>query len=322
MTVLFTALGGFSLDLLLGDPAWLTPYHPVVLMGRCISKLEAWLRRRFPQTPQGERCAGFVLAFTMLSGTLVVTTALLTLFDRLWKPLGVILRLLWCWQALAIRNLRDESMGVCRALETDTLQAAQKAVGRIVGRDTEVLDRRGVTRAAVESVAESFSDGVVAPLFYMLLGGAPLALSYKAVNTMDSMVGYKNERYVNFGRAAAKLDDAANYLPSRLAALLLIAAAFLLREDGRSAYRIWRRDRRKHASPNSAQCESAMAGALGLRLAGPARYFGQWLDKPYIGDKRREADPGDIRRANRLLYGGSLLALLLLSAVRVMFLTN
>ena len=191
-------------------------------------------------------------------------------------------------------------------------------MSRIVGRDTERLDASGVARAAVETVAESFSDGVAAPLFYMLLGGAPLALCYKAINTMDSMLGYKTERYLWFGRAPARLDDAANYIPSRLAALLLIAAAGLCGQDARGAWRIWRRDRREHASPNSAQCESVMAGALGLRLAGPAYYFGQLMDKPYIGDALRPIEAEDISRANRMMVTGSALCLLLLCALRAL----
>ena len=174
-----------------------------------------------------------------------------------------------------------------------------------------------MTRAAVETVAENFSDGIAAPMLYMFLGGAPLALCYKAVNTMDSMVGYRNERYLWFGRAAAKLDDAANYLPSRLAALILIAASGLCGEDRKAAARIWKRDRRKHASPNSAQCEAVMAGALGLKLCGPASYFGKIYDKPYIGDERREAEAEDIRRACRMEQVGSWLCLGLMGALRL-----
>ena len=185
-----------------------------------------------------------------------------------------------------------------------------------MGRDTQRLDEAGVTRAAVETVAENFSDGVLAPLFYLFLGGAPLALCYKAINTMDSMIGYKNERYLYFGRCAAKLDDAANWLPARLSALLLVLASALLGEDAQGAWRIWRRDRRNHASPNSAQTEAAMAGALGIQLAGPAWYFGEKYDKPTIGDAKRPVEPNDILRADRLLYGGGVLGLVSLGLVR------
>ena len=260
MLIFWAVLGGFLLDALFGDPAWLP--HPVALMGRCISALEKHLRTALPKTPRGELAGGAAVAAVLPLGTL--------------------------------------------------------AVARIVGRDTQNLTAAGVTRAAVETVAENASDGVIAPLLYMLLGGAPLALTYKAINTMDSMLGYKNEKYLYFGRCAAKLDDAANWLPSRLAALLWVAAAALTGNSARGAWRIWRRDRRRHASPNSAQTESACAGALGLQLAGPAYYFGEYYDKPTIGDPLREIEPRDILRANCMMYAESLLALVLGLAVRLM----
>ena len=225
--------------------------------------------------------------------------------------LGLTVQMFWCGQALAAKGLVQESTNVYRELTKPDLPAARIAVSRIVGRDTQALTAEGVTKAAVETVAENASDGVIAPLLYMLLGGAPLALTYKAINTMDSMVGYKNERYLHFGRAAAKLDDIANYLPSRIAALLWVAAAALTGNDTRSAWRIWRRDRRNHASPNSAQTESACAGALNVQLAGPAYYFGQYYPKPTIGDAVRPIEPEDIRRADRMMYAESLLALAL-----------
>ena len=309
------ALCGFVIDLLLGDPAWMP--HPVVFMGRCISALEKLLRRIFPKTPKGELAGGVILAAVLPLGTLVLTGLCVWGLGFIHPALSFALQVLWCWQALAAKGLRQESDNVRRALVTGTLDDARKAVSRIVGRDTAALSREGVIRAAVETVAENFSDGVVAPLFWMLLGGAPLALAYKAVNTMDSMVGYKNDRYLYFGRAAAKLDDAANWLPSRLAALLLVAAAPLTGQNAGRAFAIWRRDRRKHASPNSAQTESAMAGALGVQLAGPASYFGQVHQKPWIGDDTRPIQPEDITRAGRMLYAGSVLALLLLCGARL-----
>ena len=315
MNVLLAALGGFLLDLLLGDPSWMP--HPVVLMGRCITALEKLLRNVFPKTPAGERWAGRVLAAALPLGILVVTGGCLWLCRQIHPALAFVLSTFWCWQALAAKGLASESKNVYQALTCGTLAEARQAVGRIVGRDTGSLTQAGVTRAAVETVAENFSDGVVAPMAYMLLGGAPLALCYKAVNTMDSMVGYKNERYLHFGRGAAKLDDLANYLPARLAALVLVGTAFLLGEDGKAAFRIWRRDRRKHSSPNSAQTEAAMAGALGVRLAGPASYFGKPVEKPWIGEELGEAQPRDILRANRLMLVGSALCLLVLAGVRM-----
>ena len=316
MRILHSALLGFGLDLLLGDPPWLTPRHPVVLMGRAIRALEKRLRARFPKTRRGEQNAGFTLALLMTTGSYTLSKLTLRLLNAVSPPLSFALEGIWCWQALAVRDLRAEALRVETALEREGLEAARRAVGRIVGRDTGELSSRGVARAAVETVAENFSDGVIAPLFYMLLGGAPLALCYKAVNTMDSMLGYKNERYLHFGRFPARLDDAANFLPSRLAALLLIAAAFLTGEDGAGAWRIWQRDRRRHESPNSAQCEAAMAGALGLRLCGPASYFGERHEKPWIGDERREIVPSDIRRACRMEYAGSFLALAVMGVIR------
>lgn len=314
MMWVFGAALSFVLDLLLGDPEKLL--HPVVVMGKAISRLEKILRAGFPKTPKGERTAGFVLALLLPVGTLTVTILALWAVGLIHPILRFALGVFWGWQALALKGLNTESKRVYTALTTGTIEEARKAVSRIVGRDTQRLDEAGVTRAAVETVAENFSDGVLAPLFYLLLGGAPLALCYKAINTMDSMIGYKNERYLYFGYCAAKLDDAANWLPARLSALLLVLASALLGEDAQGAWRIWRRDRRNHASPNSAQTEAAMAGALGIQLAGPAWYFGEKYDKPTIGDAKRPVEPNDILRADRLLYGGGVLGLVLLGLVR------
>ena len=319
MRILLAALCGFALDLFFGDPERLAPYHPVVWMGKAITALESLLRPRFPRTARGAFCAGLVMALLLSLGTLILCKLILHLLDLVCPPLSFLLEVIWCWQALAVKDLRVEAMRVQTALETGTLEDARRAVSRIVGRDTAALDEAAVTRAAVETVAENFSDGVVSPLLYMFLGGAPLALCYKAINTMDSMVGYKNERYLYFGRAAARLDDAANFLPARLAALLLCAAAKLCGEDARNALRIWKRDRRNHPSPNSAQCEAAMAGALRLRLSGPASYFGKIHDKPWIGDDLRPIEKTDIARACRLEYVGSVLALALFSLARLAF---
>ncbi len=230
--------------------------------------------------------------------------------------LGVIVEALLCWLMLATRSLRDESMKVHRALTRGSLPEARQAVSMIVGRDTKDLDAAGVTRAAVETVAENTGDGSVAPLLFLALGGAPLGFLYKTVNTLDSMIGYKNDKYLYFGRAAARLDDALNFLPARLSGVLMVAAAWLLRLDAKNAWRVFRRDRRKHASPNSAHTEAACAGALGLRLAGDAYYFGKLHKKPFIGDERRPIAPRDIVLANRLLYATAFLGFLLCAALR------
>ena len=316
MLIFWAVLGGFLLDAVFGDPAWLP--HPVVLMGRCITALENHLRTALPKTPQGELVGGGVVAVVLPLGTLAVTGLACHLAAALHPALGLALQMFWCAQALAAKGLVQESRNVYRELVKGDLPAARRAVARIVGRDTQALTVEGVTKAAVETVAENASDGVIAPLFYMLIGGAPLALTYKAINTMDSMLGYKNEKYLYFGRCAAKLDDAANWLPSRLAALLWVAAAALTGNSARGAWRIWRRDRHNHASPNSAQTESACAGALGVQLAGPAYYFGEYYDKPTIGDPLRPIEPQDILRANRMMYAESVLALVIGLAVRLL----
>ncbi len=318
MRIILLMLGGFILDGIFGDPAWLV--HPVVIMGKAITALEKFLRKRLPNTSEGERLGGRILAMALPVGTLLITGGVCWLFYRISPILGFAIELLWCAQALAAKGLAQESTNVYRELVKGDLPASRRAVSRIVGRDTAELTSEGVTKAAVETVAENASDGVIAPLFYMMLGGAPLALVYKAINTMDSMVGYKNEKYLNFGRAAAKLDDAANYLPSRIAALLWIASAALTGNDAKSAWRIWRRDRRKHASPNSAQTESACAGALNVQLAGPATYFGKYYDKPTIGDAVRAIEPKDILRANTMMYVASVLGLAAAVLVRILVL--
>ncbi len=314
MTAL-AVLGGFVLDCIFADPAWLP--HPVVFMGRCISRLEKFLRAHLPQTPQGELLGGAVVAFCLPVGTFLFTSLVCLGAAKLHPLLGLAVQMFWCGQSLAAKGLAQESRNVYAQLKKDDLPAARKAVSRIVGRDTENLTAEGVTKAAVETVAENASDGVIAPLLYMLIGGAPLALTYKAINTMDSMLGYKNEKYLYFGRVPAKLDDVANYIPSRLAALLWVAAAAFTGNDAKGAWRIWRRDRRNHASPNSAQTESACAGALGVQLAGPAYYFGEYYPKPTIGDPLRPIEPEDILRANRMMYAASVLAVGLGCALRV-----
>ena len=317
MMTVWAVLGGFVLDALFGDPAWLP--HPVVYMGKAISKLEKFLRPRLPKTPQGELLGGAIVAFCLPVGTFLLTGLVCWGAARLHPLLGLAVQMFWCGQALAARGLVQESTNVYKELKKPDLPGARKAVSRIVGRDTAALTAEGVTKAAVETVAENASDGVIAPLLYMLIGGAPLALTYKAINTMDSMLGYKNEKYLYFGRIPAKLDDAANYLPSRLAALLWVAAAAFTHNDAKGAWKIWRRDRRRHASPNSAQTESACAGALGVQLAGPAYYFGQYYPKLTIGDALRPIEPEDILRANRMMYVASSFALAWGCALRALF---
>jgi len=291
----------------------------VVYMGKAISRLEKFLRPRLSKTPQGELLGGAIVAFCLPVGTFLLTGLVCWGAARLHPLLGLAVQMFWCGQALAARGLVQESTNVYKELKKPDLPGARKAVSRIVGRDTAELTAEGVTKAAVETVAENASDGVIAPLLYMLIGGAPLALTYKAINTMDSMLGYKNEKYLYFGRVSAKLDDAANYIPSRLAGLLWVAAAAFTHNDAKGAWKIWRRDRRNHASPNSAQTESACAGALGVQLAGPAYYFGQYYPKLTIGDALRPIEPEDILRANQMMYVASSFALAWGCALRALF---
>ncbi len=298
---------GLLLDYWIGDPEWL--WHPVRGIGWLIGRLEQGLRYIFPRTSGGELTAGVLLAVLVSVLTAGVSAGILWLAGLLHPLARFVLMCLMCGQLLAAKSLRTESMKVYEALKKDDLPGARYAVSRIVGRDTEELSPDGVTKAAVETVAENCSDGVVAPMFWMLLFGPVGGFFYKAVNTMDSMVGYQNERYRYFGRAAARLDDLVNWIPARLTGALFVAAAWLLPGyDGCGAFRIWRRDRRKHKSPNSAQSEAACAGALGIQLAGDASYFGVVHKKPFIGDALRAVEPEDIVRANRLMYAATILA--------------
>lgn len=302
-------LAGCILDWLMGDPYWL--FHPVRFMGNMISALEARLRRLFPEhlLLAGGVLAGFMCLFWTLIpvlGFLGIYRGLLSFgIQRHWIYICLfVLESFFCGQLLAARSLQTESMKVCSTLKEGDIEKARKAVSMIVGRDTAVLDRDGIARAAVETVAENTSDGVIAPFFFMAVFGPAGGFFYKAVNTMDSMVGYKNETYLLFGRAAAKLDDTVNWLPARLSGMLLTAAAWLLPGmDGKNAWRIFKRDRFNHASPNSAQGEAACAGALHLRLAGDAWYFGTLYKKPYIGDDDRPIRPDDIKGVCSLMFG-------------------
>ncbi len=315
---LLALLIGFVIDLILGDPhGW---PHPVIWIGKLISFLEKRFRKAFPKTAGGERAAGACIWIVTAGVSLLLPLLILRLCGRVSPWLRLALESVMCWQILATKSLRDESMKVYKALKTGDLAASRYAVSMIVGRDTERLDDAGVTRAAVETVAENTSDGIVAPLIFMALGGAPLGFFYKAVNTMDSMLGYVEEPYKNVGLVPAKLDDVFNWIPARVSALLMLLGGGLLGFDMKNGWRIFRRDRYKHASPNSAQTESVCAGLLGLRLAGDAWYHGVLHKKEYIGDELRPVEHEDIPRACRLLYATAVLALVLALLVRFLIL--
>lgn len=314
---LFALLIGFCIDSVIGDPHGFP--HPVVAIGRLIALLERGFRRLFPKTKAGEIAAGACIwVLTVLVST-AVPAAVLWLCMRVSVWLRLFVESVMCYQVLAAKSLRDESMKVYTALQTGTLSDAQQAVSMIVGRDTKRLDEKGVARAAVETVAENTSDGVIAPLVFLCIGGAPLGFFYKAVNTMDSMLGYVEPPYKNVGLVPAKMDDVLNFLPARLSALFLLAAGFFLRLDAKNGWKIFRRDRYKHASPNSAQTESVCAGLLGLQLAGDAWYHGVLHKKEYIGEAKREIEYADIPRTCRLMYAAAILALLVCCGVKAAF---
>ncbi len=315
MITCYAILIGFLLDAIYGDPNGLP--HPVVAMGKLISWLEKVLRKLFAKTKKTELLGGAILAVCLTFLSFAIPFVLLHFLGRVNMAIRLIVESFMCYQIFAMRCLSDESTAVYRKVVANDLQAAQNQVSRIVGRDTASLSMKGVIKATVETVAENTSDGVIAPLFFVAIGGAPLGFLYKAINTMDSMIGYKNQRYLYFGRVAAMLDDVANFIPSRLAGILMVCSAWLCKLNYKAAWRIFLRDRKNHASPNSAQTEAACAGALEIQLAGDASYFGKILHKPTIGDDMRDPEAEDILRTNRLMYATSVLSLLLLVGARI-----
>ena len=328
---LFYRLAAFAfagiLDQIFGDPrvAW----HPICLIGNLISWTEKWTRPLFPKTKSGERAAGSYLVIFVLLIATVAPLAIVAGLYRLYPLAGVLAECVLLYFTFAARSLERESMAVSDALGSGGLDAGRKAVSMIVGRDTEQLSEAGVIKAAVETVAENTSDGVIAPIFYALIGGAPLAYFYKAVNTMDSMVGYKNDRYRYYGTAAARLDDLVNLIPARLSAILMMAVHTAVKKSRkwqgvqnrsfRDVWRIYRRDCHAHASPNSAQTESVMAGVLGVQLAGDASYFGVVHHKPTIGDDLRPVERADIGRAVFLMKATAMLGWVLALIILVTF---
>ena len=300
---------GFLLDLVLGDPYYLP--HPIRLIGKLIEGAEKVLRgmgirgKDSKEDSNGRAFRqGIGLVLIVIISVVAITFFLLFMAYWLHPVLGVVVECIMTYQILAVKCLKVESMKVYQCLKNGNLEQARKAVSMIVGRDTEHLDEEGVAKAAIETVAENTSDGVIAPMLYLAVGGPVLGFLYKAVNTMDSMIGYKNEKYLYFGRSAAKLDDFVNFFPARISACLMITASFLAGRQfsGKGAWTIYKRDRKKHTSPNSAQTEAVCAGALSIRLAGDASYFGKIVKKPYIGEAVRGVEYEDIKRANHLMY--------------------
>lgn len=319
MSIAFSILIGFLLDCILGDPRRLP--HPICLIGNFISLMEKVLRKAFPKSERGELAGGAVLAAAVPAAAFGVSFMILRLCESVSPVLKFAVETFFCYQIFAAKSLKDESMRVYRYVEAGDIENSRKYLSWIVGRDTEELSFEKIDKAVVETVAENTSDGVVAPLIFMAVGGAPLAFLYKGVNTLDSMVGYKNDRYLYFGRASAKLDDLLNFIPARLTGLAMCLGAFFTGLDWRTAFRIYRRDRKNHSSPNSAHPESACAGALNIQLGGDAYYFGRLYRKKTIGDDIRPVDSGDIKLAIRLMYAASVICLVLALAARILVFT-
>lgn len=297
---------GVVLDTILGDPYNMP--HPIRLIGKMISGLEMALYKE-SASDSSKYKMGIILTIIVIISSAVCPFIILFLAYKLNIYIGVVMEGIMCYYLIAAKCLKTESMKVYDAIEKNDLDKARYAVSMIVGRDTEKLDKNGIIKATVETVAENTSDGVTAPLFYMILGGAVAGFVYKSINTMDSMIGYKNDRYMYFGRFAAKLDDIVNFIPSRFTSILMIAASFVLGYNTENAFKIWKRDRRRHKSPNSAQTESVCAGALEIQLAGDAYYFGKLVKKDTIGDNIKDIENEDIKRANKMMYVTTLLML-------------
>lgn len=305
----FSILAGFLLDCILGDPHFFP--HPVRFMGKLISFLEKRLNKP-SDLAKIQVCKGFLLVLTVISVSFAVPHAILFACKLIHPILFLSVEAIMCYQCIAARSLCHESMKVYGFLKKNDIEGARFAVSMIVGRDTDILDEKGIAKAAVETVAENTSDGVVSPVFFMALFGAAGGMVYKAINTMDSMIAYKSERYLHFGFFAAKLDDFANLIPARISALLMILSSLVLPGfSAKNALKVFLRDRYKHASPNSAQTESVCAGALGLQLAGDTVYGGLIEKKDFIGDKTREIEDKDILRSNILMYTTTLFSVIL-----------
>lgn len=313
MMTLAAITAGFILDFLFGDPHWLP--HPICLIGNLIGFLEKRLRSIFAFSNTALLLSGGLMVIIVLLLTYSVPYIILYEAEKVSIWLAFVLETIMFYQIFATKSLRDESMKVYEALKNNDLADARLKLSWIVGRDTQNLTAEEVTKGAVETVAENTSDGVIAPMFFMFIGGAPLAFLYKGINTMDSMVGYKNDKYLFFGRCAAKLDDLVNFIPARISGIVMILAAYFLNLDSKRAWKTFLRDRYNHLSPNSAMTESVAAGALNIQLGGGHFYFGKWVPKDTIGDNLRAVVPEDIVSVNNLLYMSAVISLLIFALI-------
>ena len=314
VSVAAAVFAGFIADYIFGDPVYF--FHPVRMMGFVISSGERLLRH-FIRGKMTAFIFGAVLSVFLIAVSFCLSFVLLSFLYGIHFALGFVVEIVFCYQILSAKALKDESMKVYHQLETGDIQQARHFLSRIVGRDTHHLNEEEVAKAAVETISENLSDGVIAPIFYMMIGGAPLGFAYKAANTLDSMIGYHNEKYEFFGKFAARIDDIVNFIPARLSALLMLASAPFCKLNFKHAVTIFLRDRYKHKSPNSAQTESVCAGALCIALAGDSYYSGVLVQKPVIGDSLRLVEKEDIKRANKMMYGAAWLGLFIGVLIRV-----
>lgn len=313
---LYALIIGFVLDLIIGDPQGM--WHPIRAIGKWIDVCEKFIRKHVPDTEDGLLLGGKILVVMVTGASTLIPLVILILAALVSPVLRLIVESIMCYQLLATKSLKTESMKVYDKLKEDDLEGARYAVSMIVGRDTNVLDEEGVAKAAVETVAENTSDGIIAPMMFMTLFGAVGGFFYKSVNTMDSMVGYKNDKYLHFGRCAALFDDVLNYIPARVSAWLMILATKFVGMDTKNAKTVYLRDRYNHASPNSAHTEAVMAGALDVQLAGDAYYFGKLHKKKFIGKPFRKVEAEDIKRANKLLYATAITAIAVFAIVKIL----
>lgn len=316
MELVYVVLLGFLIDLILGDPPWMP--HPVIYIGRLISLCERVLRKVFPKTERGEIIAGFFLTATVIGISTVLPYFVLHCFEHVNPWIKYALEVFWCWQIFAAKSLAKAAKQVGNEIEKNDIKEARKYVSYIVGRDTQALDFKQIIKAVCETVAENTSDGIIAPMFYLIIGGVPMGFFYKAGNTLDSMVGYKNDKYLNFGKVSAVFDDILNFIPARITGFIMCIASFLCGLNGKNAFKIFFRDRRNHVSPNAGNPESACAGALGVELLGDASYFGKVYKKKTIGDALKEIESSDIEKTNRLMYAAAVLSLILMAGIRAL----
>ena len=295
-------LGAYIIDIIIGDPRWFP--HPVVIIGKAVRFLEGKIRRT---SLIGRKKGGIILCFAVVIPVYFITWGIVEGCFFIDSLFGMMVTVLLAFLTLATRSLYDESKVVLNALNRGNIEEARKSLSMIVGRDTENLDEEEICRAVIETVSENLSDGIVAPMFYLALGGVPFAMAYKAVNTLDSMVGYKNDRYADIGWFSAKMDDIWNWIPARLTGFIIVAVSFILRLNWRNSWEIMRRDGRNHSSPNSGISEAAAAGSLGIQLGGENRYFGEIVRKLTIGDAAKKIDRGDVKKAWVIMFASSLL---------------